>query len=146
MRPIVLAAILMAASPALAQPHLQSNMKVHHVVIQIDQDDPAVMNLALNNADNMKKSYEDKGEKVEIEFVAFGAGLAMMRSDKSPVKERLAAMSQRGVVFSGCANTKANQSRMENQTITLLPGTREVATGVVRIIELEEKGWTYLRP
>jgi intracellular sulfur oxidation DsrE/DsrF family protein len=55
-------------------------------------------------------------------------------------------MSQRGVLFSGCANTKANQSRMENQTITLLPGTREVATGVVRIIELEEKGWTYLRP
>jgi intracellular sulfur oxidation DsrE/DsrF family protein len=89
MRPIVLAAILMAASPALAQPHLQSNMKVHHVVIQIDQDDPAVMNLALNNADNMKKFYEDKGEKVEIEFVAFGAGLAMMRSDKSPVKKQV---------------------------------------------------------
>ena len=146
MRPIVLAAILMAASPALAQPHPQSKMKVHHVVIQIDQDDPAIMNLALNNADNMNKFYEDKGEKVEIEFVAFGAGLAMMRSDKSPVKDRLAAMSQHGVVFSGCGNTKANQSKAENQTITLLPGTREVATGVVRITELEEQGWTYLRP
>ena len=51
--------------------------KAHHVVIQVSQDDPAVINLALNNADNMKKFYESKGQAVEIEFVAFGGGLKM---------------------------------------------------------------------
>jgi uncharacterized protein len=139
-----------SAVAASAKPHLstaaQSKMKVHHVVIQVDQDDSAVMNLALNNADNMKKFYESKGEAVEIEFVAFGGGLKMMRSDTSPVKERLAEMSRQGVTFSGCGNTLANQSRQEEKSLSLLPETHLVPTGVVRISELQEQGWTYLRP
>jgi uncharacterized protein len=139
---------LPVASPAKTQSSIpvQSKMKMHHVVIQIDQDDPAIMNLALNNADNMKNFYESKGEKVEIEFVAFGGGLKMMRSDTSPVKDRLAAMSRQGVTFSGCGNTLANQSRQEEKSLELLPETHVVPTGVVRITELQEQGWTYLRP
>lgn len=120
--------------------------KTHRVVIQIDQNDPAIMNLALNNAENMQKYYAAKGEKVEIEIVAFGNGLAMMRSDTSPVKERLAALSHQGIVFDGCGTTKAKQSVVEEKNITLLPEAHEVPTGVVRITELEEQGWTYLRP
>ena len=140
---------LAVAAPAKAQHGIsaQSKMtKAHHVVIQVSQDDPAVMNLALNNADNMKKFYESKGEAVAIEFVAFGGGLKMMRSDTSPVKERLAEMSRQGVTFSGCGNTLANQSRQEGKSLSLLPETHLVPTGVVRISELQEQGWTYLRP
>jgi len=143
------AATLAVAVPAKAQhsTSAQSKMtKPHHVVIQVDQDDPAVMNLALNNADNMKKFYESKGEAVEIEFVAFGGGLKMMRSDTSPVKERLTEMSRQGVTFSGCGNTLSNQSRQEEKSLSLLPETHLVPTGVVRITELQEQGWTYLRP
>lgn len=121
-------------------------VKTHHVVIQIDQDDPVVMNLALNNAQNMKIYYEKIGDKIEIEFVAFGPGLSMMRSDKSPVMERLAAMSKQGVVFSACGNTRANQTKTESKDVSLLPEAHEVPTGVVRITELQELGWTYLRP
>jgi intracellular sulfur oxidation DsrE/DsrF family protein len=120
--------------------------KGHRVVIQMDQDDPKAMTLALNNAENMRTYYQSKGEKIEIEFVAFGPGLSMMRSDTSPVKDRIAALSKQGIVFSGCGNTKANQSNAENKTITLLSEAREVPTGVVRITELQEAGWTYLRP
>src|SRR4051812_20501414 len=61
--------------------HMPSTLEkpvLHRVVIQIEQDDTAIMNLALNNADNMRNYYEGKGEKVEIEFVAFGGGLTMM--------------------------------------------------------------------
>jgi intracellular sulfur oxidation DsrE/DsrF family protein len=150
-----LAATLAVASQTWAQPHnttqpqstLQTKwIKTHRVVIQVDQDDPKTMNLALNNAENMKKYYEGKGDKIEIEFVAFGPGLAMMRSDTSPVRERLTALSTQGIKFSGCGNTMANQSKAENKPITLLAEVREVPTGVARITELEEAGWTYLRP
>jgi len=140
---------LAVAAPAKAQHGIsaQSKMtKAHHVVIQVSQDDPAVMNLALNNADNLKKFYESKGQAVEIEFVAFGGGLKMMRSDTSPVRERLAEMARQGVTFSGCGNTLANQSRQEEKSLSLLPETHLVPTGVVRITELQEQGWTYLRP
>ena len=127
--------------------HPTSN-KIHRVVIQITQSDPAVMNLALNNAENLVRYYKARGEKIEIEFVAYGAGLAMMRSDTSPVKDRLAEMSSsmKNITFSGCGNTLANQSKQENKEITLLPEARIVPTGIARIVELEEAGWTYVRP
>ena len=121
---------------------------VHRVVIQVTQNDPAIMNMALNNAENLVKHYQDKGEKIQVEFVAYGAGLAMMRGDTSPVKDRLAAIGGRmkNITFSGCGNTLATQSRQENQSLSLVPEARVVATGIGRIVELEEQGWTYVRP
>jgi len=121
-------------------------VKEHRVVIQVDQDDAKTMNLALNNAANLREYWDKKGEKNQIEFVAFGPGLQMVRSDTSPVRDRIAELSKKGVVFSGCGNTRTNQSKAENKQIELLGEVREVPTGVARITELEEQGWTYLRP
>jgi uncharacterized protein len=128
-------------------PHSNSQ-RMHRVVIQVSQNDSAVMNMALNNAENLAKYYKDKGDKIDIEFVAYGAGLNMVRSDTSPVKERLAAISanMKNVTFTGCSNTLANQSKLENKEITLVPEARLVPTGIARIVELEEQGWTYVRP
>lgn len=122
--------------------------RVHRVVVQLSQNDPAVMNMALNNVENLVKFFQDKGEAVEVEFVAYGAGLNIFRADTSPVKDRLTAISatMKNVTFSGCGNTLANQSRMENKEISLIPEARIVPTGIARIVELEEQGWTYVRP
>jgi uncharacterized protein len=121
--------------------------KTHRVIIQVTQNDPAVMNMALNNAENLVKYFQDKGEKIEIEVVAYGAGLAMVRSDTSPVKDRLAALSgNKNITFSGCGNTLTNQSRAENKEISLVPEAHLVSAGIARVVELEEQGWTYVRP
>lgn len=95
-----------------------------------------------------EKRYKEKGEKIDIEFVAYGAGLNMMRNDNSPLKERLAAMAanMKNVTFTGCGNTLANQSKQEKKEISLVPEARIVPTGIGRIVELEEQGWTYVRP
>src|SRR5687767_7087861 len=61
--------------------------KDHRVVIQVTQNEPALMNIALNNAQNLINHYQGKGEHVDIEFVAYGPGLHMLRSDTSPVKD-----------------------------------------------------------
>src|SRR5262245_46455450 len=61
--------------------------KVHKVGIQVNQNDKAVMNLALNNAMNITEFYKEKGEQVQIEIVTYGPGLHMLRSE-SPVKDR----------------------------------------------------------
>jgi intracellular sulfur oxidation DsrE/DsrF family protein len=145
---IAIVGLLLLVGPSFGQQKFsqQSKMKVHRVVIQVDQDDPKAMNLALNNASNMKEFWEGKGERVEIELVAFGPGLHMLREDTSPVKDRIAALATKGIRFSACGNTMANQSKAEEKPVTLIPQAHQVATGVVRITELEEQGWTYLRP
>jgi uncharacterized protein len=133
--------------PATGQAQTKAKA-THRVVVQVSQNDPQVMNVALNNVENLVKYYEEKGEKVEVEFVAYGPGLNMVRSDTSPVKDRLAAISghMKNVTFSGCSNTLGTQSMQENKQITLIPEARLVPAGIARIVELQEQGWTYVRP
>jgi intracellular sulfur oxidation DsrE/DsrF family protein len=118
----------------------------HHVVIQVTQNDPAVMNMVLNNAENLTKYYGDKGEQIEIELVAYGPGLHMLRSDTSPVKGRLAVLAMENVTFSACGNTMNAQAKQEGKEITLVPEARMVPAGIARIMELQEQHWTYVRP
>src|SRR5262245_36479906 len=86
--------------------------KAHKIAIHVDESDPARMNLALNNVENLKKYYASKGEKVAVEVVAYGPGLVMLRADTSPVKERVAAMSLEypELTFSACENTRAGMA------------------------------------
>jgi uncharacterized protein len=122
--------------------------RTHRVIIQVTQNDPAVMNLALNNAENLVKFYKGKGEQIQIEFVAYGAGLNMVRNDTSPVKQRLEAIAagMKNVTFTGCGNTLDTQSHQENKEIALIPAVHLVPAGIARVVELEEAGWTYIRP
>jgi len=48
------------------------------------------MNGVLNVAANVSRYYDERGHEVEIEIVAFNAGMHMLREDTSPVKERIA--------------------------------------------------------
>ena len=141
-----------AIGPALSkEPPAQSRAMAkpaHRVVIQVSEDDPKLMNVALNNAENLTQYYKERGETVQIEFVAYGPGLAMMRSDTSPVKQRLEkfASTQKNITFDGCGNTLANQSAKENKELSLVPEAHVVPSGIVRIVELQEQGWSYVRP
>ena len=60
----------------------------HKLALQISDNDPAKMNAVLNVAANVSKYYSDKGEEIDIQIVAFNAGLHMLRDDTSPVKPR----------------------------------------------------------
>ena len=106
------------------------------------------MTLALNNAANVDQYYSDKGEPVEIEIVTFGPGLHMLRDDTSPVKDRIKSMaeSRPSISFKACGNTQAGMEKAENKKITLVPQATVVKPGVVRVMELQEQGWSYVKP
>lgn len=124
--------------------------KIHRVSIQVDQNDPAVMNLALNNASNMISEYRDRHEEVEVEIVAYGPGLHMLREDTSPVKDRIKHIKEASfpakIQFSACNNTRQGMEKKEGHAISVVPEATVVSSGAVRLIELQEKGWSYLRP
>ena len=107
-----------------------------------------MMNLALNNASNVAQYYEDLGEKVNIDIVTFGPGLHMLRDDTSPVKARIKALSesQPSISFEACGNTRENMGRAEGKDIPLISEAKVVKSGVVRVMELQEQGWTYVKP
>src|ERR1700730_13739681 len=130
----------------LKQPAVDA--KLHRLILQVNTNDPAMMNLALNNATNVAQYYQDLGENVEIEVVTFGPGLHMLRDDTSPVKARIKAIKESTpeISFKACGNTQENMHKVENKEIPLIPEATIVKSGVVRVMELQEQGWTYLKP
>ena len=138
----------MAASLTLLSPAAWADTKPHKLALQISDNSPEKMNAVLNVAANVSRYYSDKGEEVEIEIVAFNAGLHMLRSDTSPVKARMSSFqkSMPNVAFKACGNTMAAMERNEGHKIPLIEGIPVVPAGVTRLIELSEQGWTIVRP
>jgi uncharacterized protein len=134
---------LISASPA-------ADGKPHRIAIQIDQNDPQLMNMVLGNAINVIEFYRDKNEDVEIDIVAFGPGLHMLRADTSPVQDRVKRLKDMvfpgKIQFSACDNTRKGMEKAEGHPIPIVPGATIVPSGVVRLMELEEQGWSYVRP
>jgi uncharacterized protein len=130
----------------VAQPSAEK--KPHRLVLQVNSNDAAAMNLALNNAMNVTEYYKEAGEEAKIEVIAFGPGLHMLRDDTSPVKARIEtmALSTPEVSFKACGNTQQNMRKAENKDIKLIPQAQVVPSGVVRVMQLEEKGWSYVKP
>jgi uncharacterized protein len=137
-----------AQTPAPRTQPRPSTPAVNKVTIQVNDNDPKVMNLALNNAKNVADYYKSKRQTVAIEVVAYGPGLHMLRDDTSPVKQRVAEMSlaMPELAFAACANTQANMAKQEGKAIPLLSEARVVPSGVVRLIELQRNGYAYIRP
>ena len=128
--------ILTAALAVLTAAPAMAEGKNHKLAIHIDQNDPAVMNLVLNNAQNVASYYDAQGDSVDIVLVAYGPGLAMYTED-SPVKERISAMSLEDpdLKFAACGNTLAKMIKKEGKEIALLSEATLVDSGVVRLTE-----------
>jgi uncharacterized protein len=124
--------------------------KPHRLAIHVDQNDPQVMNLALNNATNVLEYFRAKNEDVEVDIVAYGPGLHMLRADTSPVQDRVKRLKELAfpnkIQFSACDNTKRGMEKAEGKTISILSDALLVPSGVVRLMELQEQGWSYIRP
>jgi intracellular sulfur oxidation DsrE/DsrF family protein len=111
-----------------------------HVVMQVSDSDPGKWNLALNNARNIQ---HDLGAgKVDIELVAYGPGIDMLKKD-SAVSQRIDEATLSGVKVLACQNT------MHGHKLTkadMLDGIGYVPAGVVEIMKRQQEGWSYIRP
>jgi uncharacterized protein len=133
------AAALLAAivvSPAMfAQPVAENRL-----VIQVSDADPGKWNLALNNARNVQT---DLGAKnVEIEIVAYGPGIGMLKAD-SVVGNRIGEALGEGVKIVACENTMRGQKLAKGD---MLSGIGYVDAGVVEIMRRQQEHWAYVRP
>lgn len=110
------------------------------MVIQVSDNDPGKWNLALNNAKNIQK---DVGkDNVDIEIVAYGPGIGMLKAE-SEVANRIGEAVDSGVKVMACENTMRNQ-KLDKADMNAKVGY--VPSGVVEIMQRQQKGYAYLRP
>lgn len=140
--------LIIATTLALAPIAAIAEGETHYVAIHVDENDPQVMNMALNNAQNVSNYYESQGDTVVIELVAYGPGLNMFIPGKSPVADRIETMSLalENLSFAACGNTHRKMSEKAGSEVPIMEEANMVTSGVVRLIELQEEGYAYVRP
>ncbi len=112
-------------------------------VIQISTDDARTQKIVLNNAANLQKYYGV--DKVDIEIVAYGPGLGILTT-KSKNSARVEKMAMNNVAFSACQNTMNGIKKKKGAFPKLTDGVGIIPSGVVRIGELQQQGYSYIRP
>jgi len=117
--------------------------EIHKLVIQVSSGDLDTQNMALNNAVNVQK--ELGIDNVIIEIVAYGPGLSMLTAD-SPVSKRVPSLAMQEMTFTACGNTMETIEKHSGKSVELVEGVTIVKAGVVRIMELQEQGYAYVRP
>jgi hypothetical protein len=81
-------------------------------------------------------------DNVDVEVVAYGPGLAMLKTG-SAVAARVASASAQDVGIIACENTMKTTKVERSQ---ILPGVKFVDAGVVHIMKRQREGWGYVRP
>ncbi len=115
----------------------------HKVVMQVSSDDAITQTIAMNNAVNLQKAYGL--DNVAIEIVAYGPGLSMLIAG-GPMTQRVTSLSKQEITFSACGNTIKRIEQQDGKKVGLSEGVRVVPAGVVRIVELQEQGYSYIKP
>ena len=134
---VTLAPFLIAVN---AQTSTPTGTKRHKIVIQVSDSDPAKWNLALNNAKNLQ---DDVGaSNVDIEIVAYGPGIGMLKME-SPTGSRVSDAMNARIKVIACENTMRGQKLTKDD---MLPAISYVPAGVTEIMKKQSDGWAYLKP
>lgn len=117
--------------------------EVRKLVIHVPQDDPKSLVQALNIASNVPKKLGIDNVKVEV--VAQGPGLKLL-TEQSEHADRVQSLSMNDVTFSACGTTMAAIERKTGKAPILLDGVQQVDAGIIRVMDLQEEGYSYVRP
>lgn len=110
------------------------------VVFQVSDADVPKWNLTLANAGNVQQMLG--ADKVDIEIVAYGPGIGMLKAD-SVASARVQEATQAGIRVMACEATMKIQ-KLGRQDMNTAVGY--VPAGVIELMQRQAEGWAYIRP
>jgi intracellular sulfur oxidation DsrE/DsrF family protein len=127
-----------------AEDRMPGDPPEHHIVYQLNQADPEIIEHILGSVGAMLGKYEDN---VAIVVVAFGPGIHLLaRQPRRPVpaalRDRAAGQARDYQVrFVACGNT---MQALGWTAADMLPFVKVEAVGAAVLMELQEQGYAYL--
>jgi len=138
-RMLALLAVLLFGAMLAGQAAAQAPAPAkERIIIQISTPEQRVWNQALNYVENLQELYGK--DNVEIEIVALGWGIGMVKFD-SPLATRVAATLTRGAKLQACEVTMSRQKLTKQD---MLPDIGYVPAGLGQIIKRQKEGWAYI--
>lgn len=122
--------------PAFAQGSMPGAKE--RVVVQVSTPETRIWGQALNYVENLQALYGK--DNVEIEIVALGWGIGMLKFD-SPLATRVADALKRGASLRACEVTMGRQKLTKED---MLPEIGYVPAGLGQIIKRQKEGWQYI--
>ena len=118
------------------------------IVMHVNFAEAERLKFVLNNVENIFDYYDNQSVEVEIRIVCHGPGLHLLRIDTSPVSNRLVQMIDKLDDFKlyACTNTIERMTKAEGKKPEIVKQAILVPAGLPEIIELQRKGWIYLKP
>ena len=144
--PGLVVAIVMVALVQADAAHLREHARKHRIVYQLDDAGLDKAKFVLGNMRNHVAGVGGWQNIEALELVVFGPALkSFVQGSMDPaLAQMLEALQGQGMTFGACGNTMKNFSitaeQLPPKSLILPQG------GVVRIMELQELGYIYLRP
>ena len=113
---------------------------MHRIVFEVSIEGEAQWEAILNNVENAQKAFGK--ESTEIEVVAHGKGLGLLRKTNTSLNERIVSIASSQTRFVACQNT---MRRMKITKADLLPEVGTVDSGVAEVVRKQEDGWSYIK-
>ena len=114
------------------------------MAIQINSNDSLTQKMALISARNLKAVLGK--DKIDVELVVYGPGLSIIKSENKNAFRVQDLMQKYGLKVSVCEGTLKGYAKRHGSEAEIISGVTRVPTGAIRLLELQEKGYTYLRP
>lgn len=132
--------VVAALTPSIASAQTQAPAKKNKIVFQVSDNDPAKWGQALNNMHNVQLILGEEG--VDVELVAFGFGIGMLKGD-SPMAKRISEALKNGAKVVACEVTMKAKKLVYAD---MLPDIGYVPGGVVELMRKQQQGYAYIKP
>jgi len=136
---IALCTLFCLAPIAQAQQPTPTPVKTHRILFAVTSPDEMDWNLTIGNIHNLINGL--KPDPWEIEVVAYGPGINLLKADSTVAKD-IAVLQSQGVKFMACQNAmRFHHLELKD----LIPGANPVPAGIVEVVTKQEQGWIYIK-
>ena len=118
----------------------------HKLMIHVGNANPVRLSTALDEAENLLASSKRANRPMQVEIIANGGGLELLRAGSSPYAQRIALMREKypNLELTACGQTLRNL-RAKGVDVRLLPNTGVARSAVDEITLRLQQGWGYIK-
>lgn len=118
------------------------------VLVHINSDVRDEMRRAVQNAINLDRYYNRRGETVPIEIVINGGALPLVTNGANPASDLISEIRAQhpNISFALCETTLRTAQKRVYLPIQVAEGVTMVEAGVGYLADRQAEGWAYLKP
>jgi len=114
----------------------------YQAVFHVDLDEVKRLDLALANVANLLKAIP--GQPYELVILFNGPAVTMLKEGRCAAqKDAIVSLQKDNVVFKACNNAL---TKFQVAPADLVAGVEIVPAGIVELIDLQNKGYAYIKP